>query len=368
MKKKYLFYLILVLLSACKENNKNEESQRNIIIQDFKHNKIDISNYAKTTFLLLELGSDNLLGEIKDICISKDKIYILDGITSSIFLFDLKTGNLIKSINKKGVGPNEYVFPTALSIDDNYLYVLDAQVHRILQFDLSLNLITSIDIPKMMFTDFCITPTGFVLSNQFVLKDSYNLICLNKQGKQIKGLIPFSEKYNGLGKYNWGRLGNIFSNQTFDSKKLTISLTYDNNIYVLDDKLAINTVISNNYKELTLPESAKINDMNIFENNYVLPLGSFLLDNSMLVSTFMHKKSRYYSFYNLKTKECQTGKVINKNNGVPFFPIWVHKNHLIGTMSLIDLKEADEDAYNSLLKDKKRNIDEESKVLVTYTF
>lgn len=369
MKYLFSFSLLFFLIVSCNEKEKKIKGQQEVIIENFESNEIDISNYAEPSFLLLNTGSKDFIGRIKDLCIVDEKIYILDEVTSAIFLFDLKTGNLIKKINKKGQGPNEYISPIALSADKDNLYVLDMQKMAIIQFDLSLNPISSIKTPKSFFRDFCVVPKGFLLSNESVLKDSQNVIYIDKKGKEVKGFIPYSEKLNSRGKYTWGRLGNMFSNQISSSKKLAFSLNYDGKIYFLDNQMNVSAIIRNDYKEYSLPESMRINDWNLSKGGYVFSVESFLLQKDLLVYSFIRSNKKYYYFYDLTTQKFQTGKVVNKvYKGLPFFPRWVHKNNLIGAMSLHDFKELEDSKLYDSLKNKNTSADDESLVLVFYNF
>ncbi len=362
---KYLIRIVfLFIFISC---NKNEgKLVDTVVIKKIESNEIDISDYAETSFLVLNTDLDKLIGEVKDICIVKEKVYVLDGMTSSIFLFNLKTGDLIKEINNKGQGSNEYIMPVALSADENNVYVLDMQGMSIVKFDLLLNPISTIKIPQAFFMDFCVVPEGFLLSNQSVLKDSYNIIYINKKGEQIRGFIPYSERYNGLGKYSWGAIGNRFSNQVLSTKKIAFSLAYEDDIYILDEQLKMNKIIKNDYKELSLPKTTKINQVDLFKGDYVYSLDSFLLENDLLVSSFMYRNNRYYNFNNLSSQKNLTGKVVDKSYGIPFFPRWVYKNNLMGVLNLYDFKDFNKDLYKKL--NDNGSIDDESYILVFYKF
>lgn len=81
--------------------------------------KIDMDSIvSKLSFIsYVPLESSDLIGEIDKVLVYDDKIYILDAfVTEKVFIFD-KQGGLLKTIDDKGQGPNEYAGLSGMSID-----------------------------------------------------------------------------------------------------------------------------------------------------------------------------------------------------------------------------------------------------------
>jgi len=71
---------------------------------------------------LMVLPKDPLIGQIKDILILGDQIYIVDGIFENIKIYD-KDLKFIKEIGTKGNGPGEYMGITQAFLADNNLHI-----------------------------------------------------------------------------------------------------------------------------------------------------------------------------------------------------------------------------------------------------
>ncbi len=106
--------IVFVLLSACKNNDNNllmEESFSVNISEDEMDNILHNPSFVKDMWKVkLEDTKDNLIGHVKKILTYKNYIYIYDSKRSTIFIFDLNTGRYINKIDKKGKGPNEYIY------------------------------------------------------------------------------------------------------------------------------------------------------------------------------------------------------------------------------------------------------------------
>jgi hypothetical protein len=97
----------------------------------------DLNNILKTV-KYIPLVSKEPIGEFRKILIYKERIYILDAfIAEKIFIFNIK-GEIIKIIDSKGGGPNEYrgLMDMSISTQDDYLVINDRLSPFILYFSL----------------------------------------------------------------------------------------------------------------------------------------------------------------------------------------------------------------------------------------
>ena len=126
-----LFGSILILFSckAHKDNFADKISDSKTFVLDQQYPWVEINLEKAVEISLVEyanfviekkyvyLESNELIGNIDELVIFKDKIYILDNsVKERIFIFDL-TGKLIKIIDNQGRGPREYIGLSHISID-----------------------------------------------------------------------------------------------------------------------------------------------------------------------------------------------------------------------------------------------------------
>lgn len=89
----------------------------------------------------IPLDSTELIGEVDRVFLYNEKIYIVDSyITESVFIFD-KNGRLLRLIDDKGQGPEEYIGLGSISIDTSTqeLCLKDRLSNRTLYYDLEGN-------------------------------------------------------------------------------------------------------------------------------------------------------------------------------------------------------------------------------------
>lgn len=109
------------------------------------------------SFIPLETTDEALLGDVDIVEICKERIYILDLYrTGTLYVFDLK-GKLIQKFTNRGNGPGEFMSPSSFWIEgDDYIYVLDWQLRRLLKYKLkNLEFYSEIRLPGL-------TPLSFI--------------------------------------------------------------------------------------------------------------------------------------------------------------------------------------------------------------
>jgi sugar lactone lactonase YvrE len=69
------------------------------------------------------------------LAVNKNRLYVVDTLAHSIFIFDL-TGNFIGKFGSRGLGNGEFNFPTSITVDkEGRIYVVDTLNFRIQVFD-----------------------------------------------------------------------------------------------------------------------------------------------------------------------------------------------------------------------------------------
>ena len=81
-----------------------------------------------------------IVGRPIDVVVVKGKVYVTDGKTQTVDVYDLK-GNLIKRFGGKGYAPGKFEGIFSISTDGKLLYVVDSVNGRIQEFDLDGNFV-----------------------------------------------------------------------------------------------------------------------------------------------------------------------------------------------------------------------------------
>lgn len=139
MKNKIIFLLLDLLLFGCNSKNLQQEKLSDIQSEDsfFTVNVPDLWKEKREVFLSeiaesieyipLETSNESLVGNVLDVQLTKDYIFISQRIRDNrpLLQFD-RAGNFIRQIGKIGRGPEEYVQMRGFSIDKDHkrIYVL----------------------------------------------------------------------------------------------------------------------------------------------------------------------------------------------------------------------------------------------------
>jgi hypothetical protein len=108
-------------------------NQKKGIYQDDKSKQIQFIKYEKIDFSFNKLP----LKKVEKIAIHNNKIFILDGKRSELYVID-KKGNHINTIGRPGQGPGDLEYPSDFFISkDNTVYVLNSMSRRVEVFEIN---------------------------------------------------------------------------------------------------------------------------------------------------------------------------------------------------------------------------------------
>ncbi|WP_157257481.1 6-bladed beta-propeller [Dysgonomonas macrotermitis] len=183
-----------------------------------------------------------LIGEVTDFVVSNDKFFILDRKKShSIFIIERDGENLIQ-IDREGAGPEEYISPRTITIDEEnrYLLILCDKSKRIQTYDFEGNFINTRRI-NCYSSLIAKTQTGNIVyyldylpHEDFYKESSYpNLILLGKKNKLLDAEAYFDSSFEST---NLWKSKKGFSKPYSD----TISINPDHSnivYYVSNDKI-----------------------------------------------------------------------------------------------------------------------------------
>jgi hypothetical protein len=355
----------IFLYSCNSEKNKYGTNHQRIIIEKIHGQEISLEEViSKVTILPLRTLDDNIVGNIKDICFMDSYLYILDDQTASIFIFNMEDGSFVKKITRRGNGPNEYVFPTAMKSDSRHVYVLDMPTNKLICFDKELNPVKTIKIPFSA-SDFTCAKGNFIFYSTDNFPGAYKFRIVDKNGKILNNHIEFSD-LDIPGRYNWGP-GKHFSQINDDAEEIFVSELFSNKIYsIKDGNLELQFELD--FQGANIPDNVNVNDLNIFEQTEYAFKTDFFIFKNKLVTSFLKDTARYFNFFDISTKAQTTGIVKDLKNNLPFFPQWQYRDVLIGFCHYDDIK----DNIHKFINDNPNtffleNIDDEDLVLLFFS-
>lgn len=130
MKKQIIWCVVCLiqLLSCTHQQNKEVSELHELTVHLNNETKsVKFSDLIEETpiFIFLETTEASLIGKIDKVVITEKFIYILDTfIAGAIFIFD-NEGKFIKKLSSQGEGPNEYVKPTDILVENERVWILD---------------------------------------------------------------------------------------------------------------------------------------------------------------------------------------------------------------------------------------------------
>lgn len=140
MNKNIVSILLSCLLLACSSNNNNNkqveiQSIDSLSVINLSENVMSVSSYAlseaveKVDIVELEVSDESLLGEIRQLEVSSNDIWVTSYKDELIYRFNHE-GKFLNKVGKKGQGAGEYVNLWNFAVDDEnkQIYVLTASM------------------------------------------------------------------------------------------------------------------------------------------------------------------------------------------------------------------------------------------------
>jgi len=239
MKKIIILYNIIIFFTLSCNNDKNEDYNNHKYVgikisppqKNITKKASDLYDVIK--YIPLETNDDCIIGNVKKIIVNKNIFYILDPISKAIFCFN-ESGRFKFKIHSVGRGPEDYKSIDDFSIHDDYIYLLDVSLKKILKYNLNGKLTNIIKheiyasqmeiLPNkksVFYCDFSANPLTIEKKENF----NFLITSFEKNLKITKKLLPFS---NNIDTGNLiGKARNIFRH----NDTLTIWESFDNKIY-----------------------------------------------------------------------------------------------------------------------------------------
>lgn len=372
---KGLIFSMLFFMLQCTTPSKNAEKnfENNVQIV-FKSIESQSTSLLKDiTFVKLETNDENLLGNINQIEVFDELIYIL--CDSGLYIFDL-LGNFIRSIRCTGNGPGEFLSPYSFWIDeDGFIFVLDRQLNRLLKYNLqNLDFIESIIMPYESPLAFAKMPKENLFVYYYPLRPSRGIeekqvFIADKSGKVISELYVGDES----GKILHGNSSNFYT----QGAKLKFYPYFSNKIFAVETD-TLHNIYTLSFKDNNFPDqdifrkydnSGDIMKEILFGDHKWIRLIYIYETESHLVVKYYIERDLYISIWNKSSDETINFKYDNVIDDLGIggkfpLPIGVYNNQIIGIINPYDL--INEEVENIELKKLIGDISEEDNPILCF--
>lgn len=122
----YNLVLLVLIFSFISCQGKNETER----ISELK--QIDLKNVE----LFIDFEQNGMVQPVSIEFIKENRLAILDGKLNVVFIFNI-TGNLLTKFGGEGKGPGEFLRPLYINKTQNSINIIDADLRRVSEFDLS---------------------------------------------------------------------------------------------------------------------------------------------------------------------------------------------------------------------------------------
>jgi hypothetical protein len=249
--------------------------------------------------LKLETTNDCVIGEVSNVFIRKDLIFIVDKIAKSIFQFDL-TGAFIRKIGKVGRATNEYIDITDVFIDDDMIYVLDHISQKILMYDFDGHFSKMIYIKHLWGHNIAVKNDKIYMINKWSNSSSgrYRLFVIDKNGDIVAKGLPFKSK-DLTRRYSEGVSCAVSSNS------INVCYPSDNIVYSITEENECVPNIVMDFKNESVPE--KLERVDVMEavqldvqDKYIWGLDGIALSTRYLFLSYFYNGDKFNTIYDKK--------------------------------------------------------------------
>ena len=363
MKKIISFIFIqFIILYSCNSNNEKTnfkissiESLKPIRINYDNIKPLNLTDIFKSiSYIHLETSDDNMIGVIKKIIFSKNRIFIYDN-NNKIFIFN-KNGKLVNIIYENGRGPGEYVAFKDLVLNkyNNEIIIFEPVLFKFLYYDINGNFLREKRFEQYI-SKFFITENFYLFYSDNssnignTIKVNDNLIITTKNLKYYSSFFPISKSKAGFASYG------IQPFSEFDNK-LSFLMPYTDTVFFISpdsvtprfyfdfgkhktpydifESVKSNTSIHERMK-------ATINKINNFiKQGYAFEPRSFMETGYCIFFNFTYYTFKY-AFYSKRSSQLFiTDKFINDIDHTPYSaPVAATDSGFISILEPADLIE-----------------------------
>ncbi|WP_147679211.1 6-bladed beta-propeller [Algibacter pacificus] len=353
MKKKYIvsFLVLPLFFFNCNKPAKKNDLAKNVISIDnsFLKKTVLFSRLLDSiTYIQLETNNTCLIGEIGKIITHKNRLYIHDRKTKTIFWFS-KKGDYINKLKKIGKGPGEYLKISDFFIYNDIIHIYDANLRKIFQYSLNGEFLKDKHLGIDLIRYIIPTNGGYLCNNEFddgeLQRSKTGIWKINTNGKFEKQYLKFDKHldilFGSSPMYSYKneiRFLSHLNNSLYSFKNDSLKKLYT---YKFQDLKTVNDYKKGRIKNKELG----IGFYSIFETDDWL-ISTWPIDNSNTKIVYHSKKDDKIQVDNVFANDISgvTGNLVKTNFG---------NNKLIGIINSAEFIES----KTYFLDNKKNKID-----------
>lgn len=294
-----ILVLILSILVSCGRKDTDVNVAMSIVDGNFSEIDINMSieyydsivNALPTPeMIVLKETDDVMFADIDRIIAKDDMYYILDSYGASTVVSFTTTGKAYAKYGKIGQGPGEYIKPWDIDVDSAFVYVLDSNTKKILQFEKDGTFVKEKKIPFIA-TSFKRLINGDYLFSILADGDASPRLCRSDSMiSNVRYCLPSKEGY----------LGGLITNDIFRQSADHISFyqaPLDTMYYINNEGLIIGG-LTFNFGDKKVPGEAQLDflsamEKGILNNALWLVNNPIELGNGLMVGTVEDGECHY---------------------------------------------------------------------------
>lgn len=299
MKYSILTFSLLIILCSCnidKGGKANQMAGHTLIFNETKTSGAKIGEKInQLSAIPLETNPESLIGNIEQLRITNEKVFILDDQNHAILVFD-NDGRFLLKISAQGKGPGQYQFLRDFIIDEiNNEIIILGSPNKVIRFDMSGGFI---DEKSLGFT-----PLKFVSMNE----ESY-FFWNGVNSVDFAPLIKTDKHFNLIESYFADSEEPITTSNMFTSYNGSYYLRpfFDEHNYIINElsSSGVKAKYQIDFGSNNWPETIEINrESPEREKGYVYGISNFFESKQWITFSFTSKKMYHYAIYQKETQQ-----------------------------------------------------------------
>lgn len=331
----FAFLFISLSVLSCGDNSYNNEVneiQIDVSRVDSLFNGSSLFKVDGTHKLIaLETNPNCVIGEVNNIFCRGERIYIVDNLTKSVFLYDLN-GKFIDKIYAFGRAGNEYLDLTDVYVaEDQGIYILDNVKNKIFVYSKECLYEKSIDISDIWGHNVFVVDDNIYIVNKWSNTSCgrYRLFVLDMDGNIISKQLSFAKR-------DLSRRYNSKSPYAISGKGTYISFPSQNIVYASNQSGLYEPWLELDFLEQSLPEEYELMDnpdilRQGLNDKYIWGIERLSASERYLFITYLYKSKSYNTIYDFNQDKAYNIKALYTKDyfGLPLNKFFVTQDYYI---------------------------------------
>ena len=277
MKKRNLVILIIGIALLCNSCFVDRQQTANAVEININSAQSVYDTVSRKVDFIILTGLE-LITSISKMIVANEKIYLLDGNTSTVYIYKLN-GDFVDKIDRRGQGPGEYLRLRDFNIQNDSLYLYDDRTKKLLCYDLK-----KMRCIKTIFTPF--------FARAFALLKNGNFLFVLPKDQNHKQVVITNEKCDIRNEYVQ------FQDDDLDNRT-RYSLLQETDLGIIYSKPEYNNVYvfskedGSLIKEYTILIDGK-KEVRKSEHNVELYITPLLMKNGQVIGNYRKGANRYF--------------------------------------------------------------------------